>query len=173
MGITFSIRSETVADYDVIYRVVREAFASAAHCDGNEQDLVVALRKGEAYIPELALVAIQDEQIVGHILFTRATIEGRPTLALAPLAVLPESQRQGIGSALVREGHRIAAAMGFECSVVLGDSAYYARFGYAPASRFGIQAPFSVPDENFMAAKLRPDATLPAGVVRYAAAFGL
>ena len=63
--------------------------------------------------------------------------------------------------------------MGFECSVVLGDSAYYARFGYAPASRFGIQAPFSVPDENFMAAKLRPDATLPAGVVRYAAAFGL
>lgn len=173
MGITFSIRSETVADYDVIYRVVREAFASAAHCDGNEQDLVVALRKGEAYIPELALVAIQDEQIVGHILFTRATIEGRPTLALAPLAVLPESQRQGIGSALVREGHRIAAAMGFDSCVVLGDPAYYARFGYVPASRFGIRAPFPVADANFMVVRLQPEVDLPIGMVCYAAAFGL
>ena len=173
MGNVLLIRQETPSDYDVIHRVVQEAFASAAHRDGTEQDLVAALRKGDTYIPELALMAIQGETIVGHILFTRATIEGRPILALAPLAVLPKVQRQGIGSALVREGHRIASAMGFECSVVLGDSAYYARFGYAPASRFGIQAPFSVPDENFMAAKLRPDATLPAGVVRYAAAFGL
>lgn len=173
MGNVLLIRQETPADYDVIHRVVQEAFASAAHRDGTEQDLVAALRKGEAYIPELALVALQDGKIVGHILFTRATIEGRPTLALAPLAVLPESQRQGIGSALVREGHRIAAAMGFECSVVLGDSAYYARFGYVPASRFGIRAPFPVADANFMVVRLQPEVDLPIGMVCYAAAFGL
>ncbi len=173
MGREISIRQETVTDYDVIHRVVREAFATAVHRDGNEQDLVAALRKGESYIPELSLVAIQDGEIVGHILFTRATIEGRSILALAPLSVLPEAQRQGIGSALVREGHRIAETMGFGCSVVLGDPGYYARFGYVPASQFGIRAPFPVEDENFMVARLRPKADLPAGVVRYASAFGL
>ena len=173
MGNVLLIRQETPADYDVIHRVVQEAFASAAHRDGTEQDLVAALRKGDTYIPELALMAIQGETIVGHILFTRATIEGRPILALAPLAVLPKVQRQGIGSALVREGHRIAAAMGFDSCVVLGDPAYYARFGYVPASRFGIRAPFPVADANFMVVRLQPEVDLPIGMVCYAAAFGL
>ena len=173
MGNVLLIRQETPADYDVIHRVVQEAFASAAHRDGTEQDLVAALRKGDTYISELALMAIQGETIVGHILFTRATIEGRPILALAPLAVLPEAQRRGVGSALVREGHRRAAKMGFGYSVVLGDAAFYSRFGYAPASRFGIRAPFEVADENFMAVRLRADVGELPGVVRYAAAFGL
>lgn len=168
-----SIREEGPADDAAVYRVVREAFAGAKHRDGTEQDLVVALRQGEAYIRELELVACLEDKLVGHILFTRAAIGEVPVLALAPLAVLPEAQRRGVGSALVREGHRRAAKMGFGYSVVLGDAAFYSRFGYVPASRFGIRAPFEVADEHFMAVRLRADVGELPGVVRYAAAFGL
>lgn len=167
------IRRETPADYNTVYQVVKEAFDSAEHSDGNEQDLVVALRKGPSYIPELALVACSDGGIIGHIMFTRVEIGGNPALALAPLAVLPDFQRQGVGSALVREGHRIAAELGFGHSVVLGSAQYYPKFGFAPASRFRIHAPFEVPDENFMAVRLCETAEPVAGTVRYDQAFGI
>ena len=152
------IRQETPKDYETVYEVVRQAFACAEHSDGNEQDLVTALRKSDAFVPELSLVAEQDGKIVGYILFTKIDIGGRTALALAPLAVLPAYQRQGIGSALIREGHRIAGALGYPCSVVLGSEKYYPRFGYVPADRFGIRLPFDVPAENFMAIRLTQDA---------------
>lgn len=91
------IRKEEPRDYETIYYVVKDAFHSAEHADGNEQDLVNALRKGEAFIPELSLVAEIDGKIVGHIMFTKATVGENTVLALAPLSVLPEYQRKGIG----------------------------------------------------------------------------
>ena len=168
-----NIRQEMESDHISVYALVKAAFVSAEHSDGNEQDLVAALRDSSAFVPELSLVAVEDGDIVGHILFTKAAVDGHTVLALAPLSVLPAYQRQGIGLALIAEGHRIAKGLGFDYSVVLGHAEYYPKAGYCPASRFGIRAPFDVPDENFMAIKLRPDAENIAGIIRYATAFDL
>ena len=153
-----SIRKEEAKDYEIIYSVIKKAFDSTKHADGNEQDLVNALRNGDAYIPELSLVAEVDGVIVGHIMFTKAKVEDTVVLALAPLSVLPEYQRQGVGTALIKEGHRIARELNYGYSIVLGSEKYYPRVGYVPADLFGIKAPFDVPRENFMAYKLKDDA---------------
>ena len=167
------IRRENEKDYDVIYDVVKTAFSKASHCDGNEQDLVNNLRKGSAYIPELSLVATIDEKIVGYIMFTKIDIGGNEEIALAPLAVLPEYQRQGIGTLLIKEGHRIAKELGYNYSVVLGSENYYPKFGYIPAKVYGIKAPFEVDDKNFMAVKLNDKADKIDGTVIYSKEFGI
>ncbi|MDE6259940.1 MAG: N-acetyltransferase [Oscillospiraceae bacterium] len=167
------IRQERETDRAAVYEVIKAAFASAEHSDGNEQDLVTALRNSGAFVPDLSLVAEEDGNVVGHILFTKADVDGHTVLALAPLSVLPLYQQQGIGLALMAEGHRIAKELGFDYSVVLGHAEYYPKAGYCPASRFGIKAPFDVADENYMAVKLNPDAKELHGVMRYYAAFGL
>lgn len=83
------IRQEEAKDYKSIYSVVKAAFDSAEQSDGTEPDLVNALRKSDAFIPELSLVAEIDGKIVGHILFTKASVENHTVLVLAPLSVLP------------------------------------------------------------------------------------
>ena len=167
------IRRENESDYESIYDVVKTAFESADHADGNEQDLVNALRNGDSYISELSLVVEIDGIIVGHVMFTKALVGDMSVLALAPLSVIPEFQRKGVGTALITEGHRIAADLCFAYSVVLGSENYYPKFGYVPADTIGIQAPFDVPRENFMAYKLRKDAPEACGVMRYAGEFGI
>lgn len=167
------IRQEQPADYDSVYQVVKEAFASAWHSDGTEQDLVVALRKSDAFIPALSLVATKDNEVVGHILFTRAFVGTQEVLALAPLSVRPVCQRNGIGLALMEQGHKVAAELGFPYSVVLGHAKYYPKAGYQPASRFGIKAPFEVQDENFMAIKLVETNENIGGIIEYNKAFGI
>lgn len=114
------IRQENKKDYDAVYDVVKTAFETAEHSDGNEQDLVNDLRKGDSFIPELALVAVWDDRIVGYILFTKIKIGEYEELALAPLCVLPEYQRQGIGKMLIKAGHQTAKDLGYHYSVVLG-----------------------------------------------------
>lgn len=167
------IRREEAEDYGAVYSVVKAAFDSAEHSDGTEQDLVDALRKGEAFIPELSLVAEVDGEIAGHILFTRAGVGDAAVLALAPLSVLPAYQRRGIGMSLIKEGHSIAAQLGYEYSVVLGSETYYPRAGYVPAASFGIRPPFDVPEENFMACKIKEGAPDLCGVMKYAKEFGI
>ncbi|MBD8976203.1 MAG: N-acetyltransferase [Veillonella magna] len=166
------IRREESRDYEAIDSVMRAAFMGAEHSDGNEAELVASLRQSEAYIPDLSLVAEKDEQIVGYIMFTKAKVGQSMVLALAPLAVLPKYQRQGVGRALVKKGHAIAAAQGFTHSVVLGSERYYPQFGYVPAHKLGIKAPFVVPDENFMAISFQEDGILQ-GMMTYDAAFGI
>lgn len=167
------IRKERPRDYDAIYLVVKEAFRSAEHADGNEQDLVALLREGKSYIPELALVAEIHGEIVGHIMFTKAKVGESLVLALAPLSVLPGHQRKGIGTALVTQGHKIAKELGYGYSVVLGSEKYYPRMGYVPADTLGILPPFEVPKENFMAYKLQENAARINGTMEYAKEFGL
>lgn len=167
------IREETPADYEKVYLLIKTAFSSAEHADGNEQDLVNELRKSKSFIPSLSLVAEKDGVLAGHILFTKLKAGEETPLALAPLAVLPEFQKQGIGSALIKEGHKRAKEMGYSFSVVLGSEKYYPKFGYVPASRYGIKAPFPVPDENFMAINLKGDSAKLNAQVIYDKAFGI
>ena len=167
------IRQETEPDYDEVYRLIERAFQTAEHADGNEQDLVAALRKGPAWVPELSLVAEIDGRLAGHIAFSKAAVGGDTVLALAPLSVAPEFQGRGVGSALMKEAHRIAGELGYGYSLVLGSETYYPRAGYLPAARLGVEAPEGFPSENFMALKLREDAKPIGGAVTYAKEFGI
>lgn len=167
------IRQETNKDHDEVYELIKEAFASAEHSDGTEQDLAAALRAGKAFVPELSLVAEQDGKIAGHILFTEAKVGDDTVLVLAPLSILPEFQKQGIGTALIEEGHKIAEELGYPYSLVLGSENYYPRCGYLPADQFGIEVPDGVPPSNFMAIRLQKDAKPLSGAVTYAEEFGI
>lgn len=167
------IRQENKEDYEEVYNVVKTAFETAEHSDGNEQYLVVALRNSNNFIPQLSLVAIQDSKIVGYILFTKIKIGEYEELALAPLGILPEYQKQGIGKKLIEKGHEIAKKLGYHYSIVLGSETYYPKSGYVPAINYGIKAPFEVPNENFMAIKLNNTDNEIIGIVEYAREFGI
>lgn len=167
------IRQETRKDYEIVYHLVKEAFLGAEHRDGNEQDLVAALREGEAFVPELSLVAEVDGKIAGHILFTEAKVGGDTVLVAAPLAVLPEFQGKGIGGSLIQEGHKIAKELGYSYSLLLGSEVYYPRFGYIPAELLGVEVPPGIPSANFMAFRLREDGKPLKGTVVYPKEFGI
>ncbi|MEM9541462.1 MAG: N-acetyltransferase [Cyanobacteria bacterium P01_E01_bin.42] len=142
------IRPETPADYSEIAQVNNLAFGQE-----NEAQLIDRIRRGDRYIPELSLVATISNKIVGHILFSKIDLIGQEKqsiLGLAPMAVLPEFQNQGIGSQLVREGLAIADRLQMPCVIVLGHSWFYPRFGFEPAEPYGIQPPFPLPPEVFM-----------------------
>lgn len=169
----FKVRQEREEDHPAVYQVIKRAFEEAEHADGNEQELVEALRSSNAFLPQLSLVAECAGEIIGYVLFTKVKINTAVELALAPLAVLPMYQRKGVGKALMERGHCIARKLGFHCCIVLGSEKYYPKAGYLPAGKFGISAPFEVPDQNFMVLKLCEDAVLPSGTVLYAEEFGL
>lgn len=168
-----TIRRETPADYDAVYDLVREAFASAEHADGDEQNLVVRLRGSESFVPQLSLVAEYGGSLVGHILFTKAQVADATVLVLAPLAVLPDYQRSGIGGRLMEAGHRVARALGYEVAVVVGHPTYYPRFGYVPAAQYGIETTMELPPDVFMARNLLGRNTQLNGVIRFAPEFGI
>ena len=161
------IRPERPQDYEGIHRVNRLAFGQE-----NEARLVAALRQSDVFIPGLSLVAEEESEIIGHILFSRIQIRedtrSVQALALGPMCVLPERQRRGIGSALVEIGLEECAELGHRIVIVVGHPQFYPRFGFRPASESGIQAPFSVPSEAFMALALVPGAlSWASGVVAY------
>jgi len=161
------VRIAVPQDDDAVLAVEREAFGGTV-----EAELVAALIAGDAYIPDLSLVAEHDGSIVGHVLFTRARAGAVDAVLLAPLAVAPDWQGRGVGSALAREGLRLAAEMGFGLALVLGHPGYYPRFGFEPAEPFGIMPPYPVePSEAWMVVELAPG-TLEkaAGTVRVAEA---
>ena len=164
-----SIRPEIPEDRDAVFRVNAAAFGADA-----EARLVNRLRV-EAD-PFISLVAEMDGKIVGHICFSPVTLAGHPEaeiMGLAPMAVLPEHQRQGIGTLLVRAGLDHCRVAGASAVIVLGHPGYYPRFGFVPASRFGITSEYDAPDEAFMALELVPDSlTGSAGTARYHSAFG-
>jgi putative acetyltransferase len=152
-----TVRQEVPADHRQVLEVNRLAFGRP-----EEAQLVEALRMSASFVPELSLVASEEDRVVGHVLFTRVAIRdgGRrhPALALAPVAVLPERQRSGIGSTLIRHGVEAARALGYGIAIVLGHSSYYPRLGFVPAERVGIRAPFEVTPGAFMVLELQPGA---------------
>ncbi len=134
------------------------------------------LRGVPEFIPDLSLVARQSAHVVGHALFSRLLLPneagGVDALALGPVAVLPEWQRQGIGGQLIRAGLERGRALGYGAVILIGHPSYYPRFGFVPAGRYGLTSPIVVPDEVFMALPLRPDGLeAVSGMVRFADPF--
>ncbi len=160
------IRTEQKNDYDNIKKVVYEAFKNAEHTDGNEHNLVDKLRSSKGFIEELTLVAIENDEIIGHILFTEVKVSGHRGIALAPLSVSPNHQRKGVGTALMNEAHLRAKKLGYPFSIVLGSNDYYPKAGYKTAYDHGILAPFEVPKEFFMVLLLDEN-FLATGTVEY------
>ena len=154
----FRIRPETSADHAAVFDLTERAFRDMDISDHSEHLLVERLRKSSAFVPELSLVAETAGKIVGHILFTEVQIvqEGQEwtALALAPVSVLPEFQRRGVGSELIRAAHERAREMGYTSVVLIGHEHYYPRFGYQRADQYGIRFPFEVPPENAMVLEL-------------------
>lgn len=171
------IREERQKDFEKINQVVKAAFKNVEQSDHTEHLLVEKLRKSQAYIPALSLVAQTPQgEIVGHLLLSKAHIingsQSFEVLALAPLSVAPAFQRNSIGSKLIEAAHQRAKKLGYAAIVLLGHKDYYPRFGYKKASLFGVSFPFNAPDDCCMVAELRKNALLGiSGVVCYSQAF--
>ncbi len=134
------IRKETTKDHAEVYQLIKEAFETAEHTDGSEQDLVCALRKSDAFIADLSLVAEISGEIAGHILFTKARVGNAEVVALAPLSVKPVYQRQGVGTALIKEGHRIAKELGYQYSPRFRKRIILSQNGIPPCQSIGRRA---------------------------------
>lgn len=156
-----TIRQEKSADYPAVFSLIKDAFATLAVSDHIEHFLVERLRKSDAFIPELSLVAERNNEIIGHILLTKIQIKNDQqsveALTLAPVAVKPGFQKQGIGSMLIHEAHDIAKRLGFQSVVLLGHPTYYPRFGYERCSKHGIALPFEANDASAMIKELVED----------------
>ena len=159
-----NIRAEQAGDAEDIRRVNLAAFETST-----EAELVDALRREAA--PIISLVAQDDVEVIGHVLFSPVTLTTEPSLTLmglAPMAVIPSRQRQGVGSALVREGLDRCRRIGAVGLVVLGHAEFYPRFGFVPAGRLSLRCEYDVPEDIFMACELVEGALRGlSGVVRY------
>jgi putative acetyltransferase len=160
------IRQETLNDHAHVFELNSLAFETEA-----EAKLVEKLRDAR---PHLSLVAEREGKIIGHIFFSPMIFEDQPTsfLGLAPMAVLPEFQKQGVGKQLVHKGLKQAAENGFTAIFVLGHKDYYPRFGFEMAKTRGFFSEYPVPDEYFMVLELEKDSLKgKQGLVKYSPEF--
>lgn len=167
-----TIRREATDDAAAIADVVAAAFGSAA-----EARLVEMIRASAEYVPVLALVAEREGEIVGHVMVSHARLESggddRRIAMLSPLAVAPDRQRQGIGSALVRAAVALADERGEPLVVLEGSPSYYGQLGFEPSAQYGIELPlpsWAPPEAGQMMRLASYDPTLTGRVV-YPAAF--
>lgn len=160
---SLAIRLETSADFREVEHITREAFWNH-HVPGcDEHYLAHILRKQSCFLPELDFVAELDGRLVGNIMYTRAIVRGDdqhdyPTLTFGPLSVLPEHQGVGIGGALVRHSLEAARGLKFPAVLIYGDTAYYCRFGFAPAERYRIGTRYHTYADALQAIELIPGA---------------
>lgn len=166
-----TIRPEQPTDHEQVFEVNQLAFGQP-----DEARLVQALRRSPAFIPDLSLVAVENERVVGHLLLSRIAVRSSTTvhdaLALAPMAVLPARQRMGIGSSLVKRSLADARHLGHRLVIVVGHPQYYPRFGFIPGEPLDIRLPFDVSPGAFMVFELAPNALAGVrGEVEYAREF--
>lgn len=147
------IRMEKKDDHEAVKEVNLKAFPTDV-----EATLVEKLRSS---LDVISMVAVHDDKVVGHILFSPLTIENDnesfPALILAPIAVLPEYQKQGIGTQLIEKGIIECKNQGHSIIILVGHPEYYPRFGFKSAEQYDIQHPFEVPEDVFMVYELKPD----------------
>nr|WP_209847403.1 N-acetyltransferase [Paenibacillus sediminis] len=149
------IRTEQPKDYAAVYEINRAAFGNR----DDEAELVERIRLSEGFIPELSIIAEVDGEIVGHLLLSKATVVGetmeKEVIVLAPIAVKPEYQKQGVGSKLIAEGLSRCKALGYGLVLLIGHPSYYPKFGFKPARAYGLELKkFQVPDDVFMVCEL-------------------
>ena len=151
------IRQAQYSDLDCMLSVERTAFDSE-----EEANLVHELLDDASAEPIVSLLAFQEDLAVGHILFTKARLEPESAFSisiLAPLAVIPDAQNQGIGGKLIKHGLQVLLKSGVDLVFVLGYPAYYSRYGFQPAKKLGLDTPYSIPEEHadaWMVQALRP-----------------
>ena len=153
-----NIRKEEEKDYNQVFELIEKAFENEEYSDHREQFLVERLRNSDSFVPDLSIVFEMNGLTVGYISLTKIKINhsdfSYDSLALAPVAVLPNYQGNGIGGHLIEFAYKKAKELGFESIILLGHPTYYPKFGYRKASDFDIQLPFDVPEENCMAIEL-------------------
>lgn len=156
------LRQETEKDFQQIYDLVKVAFQTAKVSNEKEQDFINQLRVSSNYIPELALVAEKNDKMVGHIILTKTFIVNKDskceTLFLGPVSVVLEYRNKGVGSALINQSINSAKEMGYKSVVLVGDPAYYKRFGFKKSIDYGIRHVFDIPEEYVMVLELVPHA---------------
>lgn len=156
------IRQEQKKDHKTVFQIVEKAFKEMKYSSHTEQFIVEKLRKDEAFIPELSLVAELDGELVGYIILSKIKIDNGEqlfdALILGPVAVLPRLHGKSIGSQLIRAAHEKAKALGHKIVTLLGHKDYYPRFGYELMQKYGIALPFKATPENCMVLGLTTDA---------------
>jgi len=169
---SLEIRLEEPDDRDVVLEVERLAFGS------DEEPAIVETIRGEE--GSFAMVAVEDEEVVGHVQFSRAWVGDTAVVALGPIGVHPRCQGRGIGSALIQAGCAEAEARGERAVILIGSPEFYPRFGFEPALRHGLRNPFAgigegdfvIAEEDFMLRDLSGEPTQLSGAVRWHRAFG-
>lgn len=156
------MRAEKPAEFGAIRRLIETAFRTAKVTDGHEQDFAERLRRSKGYIPSLALVAEAKGELAGHIMLTRFPASRAPgaevpLLLAAPLCVAPPYRSQGIGAALMTEALRRARAAQFEAVLLVGDPAYYQRFGFRESASYGLRNTDGIPDRYVLLLALTDD----------------
>jgi putative acetyltransferase len=169
------ITPENSKHFKEVYQLHKIAFSNE-----NEAELVSNLRSSDTFIPGLSIVAIMNNKVVGHILFTKIKIVNKnndeiESLALAPLSVLPQFQGTGIGGQLITTGLNCAKELGFRSIIVLGHRNYYPKFGFESAQKWNIQSPIKISERaGFMALELVKDGLKDvSGTVKYPKEFDL
>ena len=145
------IRTENKSDYSKVFKVNYEAFRNRE----DEPKLVEKIRDSEQFISELSIVAEENNEILGHILLSKAEVieedVNHEVIVLAPIAVKPELQNMGIGSKLIQEGLERCKNLGYGLVLLIGHPTYYPKFGFKPARQYGLELKqFNVTDEVFM-----------------------
>ncbi|WP_084146783.1 GNAT family N-acetyltransferase [Paenibacillus wynnii] len=153
---SINIRTETKEDYIQVYDVNFMAFGDRE----DEARLVERIRESQYFVPQLSIVAENDNEIVGHLLMSKAkVVEGNSkheVVVLAPIAVKPDFQKQGIGKQLIFEGLKRCKESNYNLILLIGHPTYYPKFGFKPARTYGLELKqFQVPDEVFMVCELK------------------
>jgi putative acetyltransferase len=164
-----TIRPEEPRDFPALRELQLKAFAPSEY----EADVVDALRAAHDQIPGLCLVALDGDAIVGHVVLSHARVDVHPALGLGPIAVDPERQNEGIGTALMQETIERASRTEYPLIALLGHPAYYPRFGFRPAeATFAITTSYDAPPEAWMVHPLPAYDPVIRGAFEYAEAFG-
>jgi putative acetyltransferase len=165
------VRRERPADHAGVRQVHEAAFRPPGGGDAVEARLVDELREDPGFLPHLSLVAVEHDDVVGHVIATRGRLEplGHPVLGLGPLGVRPEHQRAGVGTVLVHALLAVAEAADERLVALLGSPDYYRRFGFRPAAELGITSPDPAWGQHFQARHLNGPAVH--GAFRYAEPF--